>query len=208
MTAKPALPKRDRTRRQIMDAALGLFAGQSYSATTVDAICAEAGIVRATFYRHFDDKAAVAAALVDELMPQVWDMWARLARLPGTDAASLAQWLRDFLALAAQRRAYFVMMREIGALRNYGFPWQVRQRIVDILAEGKPGFALARPDPEGDPELRALVYLHLLQVNEFLFATEIQQWTDGRGPGVTVLSRALASLFETLARAASRETAG
>ena len=46
------LPRRQQNRlnreRQILDAALKVFAGQGYSGTTMDAVAAEAGVTKPT----------------------------------------------------------------------------------------------------------------------------------------------------------------
>jgi AcrR family transcriptional regulator len=195
---KQALPKRDRTRRMILDAALAEFGGTSFFASTIDSICLRAGIVRATFYRYFDSKPAVAAALIDEMMEQVWQMYRVLAGLPSHDEAALAGWLTQPLDLAAKHRTHFVMIREINTLENHQFPWRARQRTVDIFAETLPCFRLAQDGPDSDPQLRALVYLTLMQFNEFLFATEILHWPDARPWGVQAMAKNLAAMFEII----------
>ncbi|WP_052739850.1 TetR/AcrR family transcriptional regulator [Mycobacterium sp. UM_Kg27] len=71
----PRLTMRDRhramTRDQIMAAALEAFADRGYVAVTIDDIVRRAGIGRATFYLHFDSKAAVLRELRNTRMT-VW----------------------------------------------------------------------------------------------------------------------------------------
>ena len=66
-TAAPRLTMRDRhrimTREHIEAAALQAFAERGYVAVTIDDIVKRAGIGRATFYLHFDSKAAVLREL-------------------------------------------------------------------------------------------------------------------------------------------------
>lgn len=58
--AKPARPnssnQRLKMRRDISAAAMELFAGKGYEATTVDEIAVAAGVARRTFFRHFRSK--------------------------------------------------------------------------------------------------------------------------------------------------------
>jgi AcrR family transcriptional regulator len=63
--AKPSLRDRQRelTRQSIFDAALEAFGEKGYFLVTVDDIVGRAGVSRATFYLHFDSKAAVLRAL-------------------------------------------------------------------------------------------------------------------------------------------------
>ncbi|MGY4711193.1 TetR/AcrR family transcriptional regulator [Mycolicibacterium sp. CBM1] len=78
MTQTPTkLTMRDRhrllTREHILAAALEVFAERGYVAVTIDDIAKRAGIGRATFYLHFDSKAAVLREIRDTRM-QVWSM--------------------------------------------------------------------------------------------------------------------------------------
>lgn len=73
--AAPKLTMRDRhrilTREHIMTAALEAFAERGYVAVTIDDIVRRAGIGRATFYLHFDSKAAALRELRNTRMT-VW----------------------------------------------------------------------------------------------------------------------------------------
>ncbi|MBO9589765.1 TetR/AcrR family transcriptional regulator [Devosia sp.] len=55
--------KRRETRQRIVDAGLKLFAGNGYEATTLDAIAAEAGISRRTFFHYFKSKDEILISL-------------------------------------------------------------------------------------------------------------------------------------------------
>lgn len=71
----PKLTMRDRhrilTRDHILTASLEAFAERGYVAVTIDDIVRRAGIGRATFYLHFDSKAAVLRELRNTRMT-VW----------------------------------------------------------------------------------------------------------------------------------------
>ncbi len=54
----------ERTRTAIMEAALRLFSRDGYEHVSVTAIAQDAGVSRATVYRHFDDKRAVLLSLL------------------------------------------------------------------------------------------------------------------------------------------------
>lgn len=53
-------------RRAILEAALALFGERGSSQTSIAELCRHAGVSRPTFYRCFEDKDAVVAALYDE----------------------------------------------------------------------------------------------------------------------------------------------
>ncbi len=56
------------TRRQILDAAQGLFEAQGYAATTMATIAEEAGVALKTVYLAFDTKSGLIRALWDTLL--------------------------------------------------------------------------------------------------------------------------------------------
>jgi AcrR family transcriptional regulator len=56
------------TRRRLLDVAARLFAERGYAATTMQAVAAEAEVALATVYLHFAGRAALVAALAEEVV--------------------------------------------------------------------------------------------------------------------------------------------
>lgn len=54
------------TRLRLLDAAAVLMLKDGYSGTSVDSVCARAALTKGAFFHHFDDKEALACALVDK----------------------------------------------------------------------------------------------------------------------------------------------
>ena len=59
------IERSERSRAQILDTALKLFAHRGYGATSVRDIAAEAGLSKGNVYHHFPDKESIFRALLD-----------------------------------------------------------------------------------------------------------------------------------------------
>ncbi|MDH5519863.1 MAG: TetR/AcrR family transcriptional regulator, partial [Acidimicrobiia bacterium] len=60
----------DVRRREIVDAALELFATKGYASTTVNDILDAVGIAKGTFYHHFTSKEEVMRGVVQQIVDQ------------------------------------------------------------------------------------------------------------------------------------------
>lgn len=64
-SAAPRVRDPEKTRERILDAAQALILDHGFSATSVDALVARAGITKGAFFHHFASKADLAHALVE-----------------------------------------------------------------------------------------------------------------------------------------------
>ncbi len=55
----------EETKARILDASVKLFSNHGYNTSSVDDICAEAGVSKGAFYHHFESKQALFLALLD-----------------------------------------------------------------------------------------------------------------------------------------------
>lgn len=55
-------PPKAGARQKLLDAAFSLIREQGYSSTSVDALCAQAGVTKGAFFHHFESKDALAVA--------------------------------------------------------------------------------------------------------------------------------------------------
>lgn len=63
----PSAPRvrRGDARRRLLDAALAVIRTRGYAATSVEALCAAAGVTKGAFFHHFESKEALAVAAAD-----------------------------------------------------------------------------------------------------------------------------------------------
>lgn len=54
------------TRLRLLEAAASLMLEKGFSGTSVDSVCGRAGLTKGAFFHHFEDKEALACALVDK----------------------------------------------------------------------------------------------------------------------------------------------
>lgn len=104
--------KSERSRRQVLDAALRLFSRQGFRATTVREISEAAGVSTGNVYHHFPDKESIFRSLLDEF----WRI-TETKRYPYTRALSIGQFPDNIeqLGLAARDsirefKPYFVLI--------------------------------------------------------------------------------------------------
>jgi AcrR family transcriptional regulator len=74
--APPLEVRLDQQRRRLFDAAARVFARSGYAEATAEAIAREAGMSKATFYEHFDNKEDCIIALFDASAQVVLDAMA------------------------------------------------------------------------------------------------------------------------------------
>ena len=70
--APPLEVRQDRQRRRLFVAAAAVFARCGYAEATAEAIAREAGMSKATFYEHFDNKESCIIALFDAAMETIF----------------------------------------------------------------------------------------------------------------------------------------
>ena len=59
-TSRPRIAKRESSRTKLLDAALGVIRAKGYAATSVDELCASAGVSKGAFFHNFASKEALA----------------------------------------------------------------------------------------------------------------------------------------------------
>ena len=160
------------TRRQILEAAAGLFRSQGYGATNLGDIAAFVGIGRTTLYEYFTDKEDILVSLVEAEMPAVMDKM--LADLPGavSHRDRLGELiLRGLEFVSIENDLGSIIMRELPTLSADG---QRRARrahgrlagaVTDACRAGIESGEFRRMDPE---EAGRLVYTIMMSAGQNL----------------------------------------
>jgi AcrR family transcriptional regulator len=128
--------KKQRTRQQIIDSAMGLFAERGYHATTIADIAEAADVAPRTFFSYFPSKEAVVFHNVDRDMGSLAEVLRN--RLPGENVFdALRRWIDSmfdqWLAEGDEALLRKQLCREDTGLAN--FEGGTLARIHDLLRE-------------------------------------------------------------------------
>ncbi|GCD88301.1 TetR family transcriptional regulator [Nocardioides sp. LS1] len=108
--------RKERTRRAILDAAIGLCEDSSLVALSLRQVAKEVGIVPTAFYRHFDSIEALGLALVDESFVSLRAMLRDIRRGDPSYADIVDLSIDILVQHVHQQRAHFLFIaRERGA---------------------------------------------------------------------------------------------
>lgn len=131
------IKKADRTRQQLLDAALRIIGRKGYTAATVDEIVKEAGVSKGVAYYHFKNKAAIATNILDHELGAMIDQFKQVAEQSATARDALMGMLEAFATrLYDQRDFARFFMTEIW---REGRVWSKEmhkqtQALVDVVA--------------------------------------------------------------------------
>lgn len=162
--------KRKETHARIIEAGMALFSAQGYEATTLDAIAAEAGISRRTFFHYFKSKdeillsvqsgpgEALAASLAERAgamapLAAVRDaMVSLVAQYPPDELMALDRLMRSSETIQAHKQASYARDEALvfDALRRH---WpqhgETELRMIAVLAIGASRVALGAWSSDG-----------------------------------------------------------
>ncbi len=91
------------TRRRLVDAAIQLILKQGYAATTVDQICAAAGLTKGSFFHHFDSKEAIGRAAIEAWGDFGTALYAEAWKNPKADPLKQLHTMLDIMAGFTER---------------------------------------------------------------------------------------------------------
>ncbi len=163
--ASPSLraAQREMARERILAAARAVFMADGVADASIDRIARQAGVGRATVYRHFTGKDALLVGLLEEDWDRQVALFGRLGRDGDPDAQAIAVWLRRLVrAMQARRdalRLYSTVLSTLGDMADR----LATQRARLIAALGDRIAAFADPLPARRVEAMLLV----MQIEQF-----------------------------------------
>lgn len=166
--------KSERSRRQVLDAALHLFSRQGYRATSVRDVAERAGVSIGNLYHHFPDKEAIYRALLDEYAEITSSRrfpFSRTLRGPGVFPDNIEQLGYAARDSVRQFRDYIALIHvdviEFDGSHIQRFYASMGQRFMKVLEEGGEIEAMkARLRPNVDP-VSALLMTTRIYFNYF-----------------------------------------
>lgn len=183
--------KRELNRRKILDSALEAFVASSYSAATVDEIIARAQVSRATFYKHFPNKVAIAMALSDDRMsPAAEQTYAKLAAIAKPSIAQLVSWVDLFLSIFEENRGTIATLTEAWTVElEYHHAMDEKlQAHIRALGENIPAFRRAASGLRKDEAIRIRAHLLLRSLESFCNAVSVYNWNIDRKIGIRAMA--------------------
>lgn len=187
--ADTPLSRSERKRQVIMEAATTVFLRNGYLGTSMDQVAALAAVSKQTVYKHFADKEALFAEIIQGTVGQADELEKTITALlqnPGdlaTDLGQLARWLLRFLTEPAVRQLRRLVVGEAGRFPQLGRAWYAEgfERGMVGLATYLQGLAARGKLHVEDPLLAAHHFAGLVlwaPVNRVMFCGDDERVTD------------------------------
>ncbi len=112
----PRLPKRERTRRQLIVAAIATFAKHGVAETTLQQIAVMAEVTKGTVYNHFQTKADIVRAVALSIAQTIRERSAPARAVLETGAEQMAAGCRRYLGLAQTSPAWALLILDVASV--------------------------------------------------------------------------------------------
>lgn len=178
------LPAEER-RRQILDAAVSVFARLGYSGTGTADIAAAAGIGEPTIYRYFANKRELYVAAISQGADEIREEWERIAAAAPDALAALSQIGLWYYAQMQQRPELLMLRSRSTAEAPDAEAFDlVRTEYRRVVAFVESLFARAKAEGQLAPgtDVRSITWM-FMAVGSLLDQARILQLDDDLGPG-------------------------
>jgi AcrR family transcriptional regulator len=110
------LPKRERTRRQLVAAAIAAFSKHGVAETTLQQIAVVAGVTKGTVYNHFATKAEIVQAVALSIAQTIRERSAPARAVLESGAEQMAAGCRRYLGLAQSSPAWALLILDVASV--------------------------------------------------------------------------------------------
>lgn len=168
------------TKRKLLEAAVRLMSCQGFSATTVDEICAEAGLTKGSFFHYFASKDEIGEGALEHYSEQQREMFARAPFSQLADPLERLHGMLDFIGqnMGASDKVRGCLMGNLAQELAHTHP-RIRACCEDkfkciagmVQAMLREAMAKHRPKAGFDPESVATLFVSLMQGSLLLAKT-------------------------------------
>lgn len=137
----------DERRQQILDVAIDQFGRAGYFGTSMNDIADAAGVTKPVLYQHFDSKAELYRALLDEVGARMLDLIAKAAAEAADGRDRTERGFRAYFRWVADHHLEFTLLFGSSARHDGEFSAQLR-RITNDAAEAIAGLIDVDIDPD------------------------------------------------------------
>jgi AcrR family transcriptional regulator len=123
------------TRQRLIDAATQCFAEYGYTGTRISDIVFRAGVSQGNFYRHFDSKVEILAAVIKPCVEDLLRATGGRGRTAGIDRKALIDSTTAYFSTYARNRHTLRVTREASAIRDDGGFAEVWVQIRALFTE-------------------------------------------------------------------------
>lgn len=131
---------KDRKRRDILQAAMRVFARDGYHRAKMEAVAEEAGIGKGTVYEYFKSKTDLFLALHDHMVAELKDFYTRELQGAGPPAAMLSRFIEAAFQTLVHWEPFFLVFFDFWAEGGRGEQQALLQTRL------REAYALARAD--------------------------------------------------------------
>ncbi len=110
------LPKRERTRRQLVAAAIAAFSKHGVTETTLQQIAVVAGVTKGTVYNHFATKAEIVQAVALSIAQTIRERSKPARAVLASGAEQMAAGCRRYLDLAQSSPAWTLLILDVASV--------------------------------------------------------------------------------------------
>jgi AcrR family transcriptional regulator len=205
----------EETRERILAAATELIAERGYAATSIDALCRRAGVVRTAIYWHFGSKEGLVAPVVERVTSAWIEEIQKSVYLEGDPLARLERFLASLRELVLHRSQLLRLLAAV-ALERAAVDDEARAALRRLSARAHDAIAQGVQDSTGaqraDAELIArtvLAYLNLAVFEQLVTPERVDRvFADLRTAILLVIGARLNEWLASQARTPTSAPAG